>query len=365
MQYFDLFDRSFIERAPVTGVVTPSDLNYLKRLYQFNKDSIECYYQDRNFSVKNTHILSRLLEHFPSYLNYDAYRYLEFSSDKTKYLAKHFKFTSEIEKGLVHPSYFFGNAGEEIIISDTSVFNPADVEKNWKRARPVTVLKHNRNDLKLLLPMGNDDQSRSGVDVVLVNAPMLSLKYREFGRQQLSNQTSGEGLVLGKNHFVIKYVLSTMMEEVIDHTFLNKIMDRFYGREEVTPKFKHRFKLFEPNVQVDRYIDNTLDVITSKRLDFLNILHNIQLMFSVDASDLLALDDLGVTRQVRWAMVVSRLEHMIFLYDVAKNKDMNKHHTNDWKRLAKRLERDQDMDGKFSYETEKLIKEQLYRISQM
>jgi hypothetical protein len=365
MIHLDLFSRSYVDRAPINGIVTPSDLNYLKRLYQFNKDSIESYYQDRNFSVKNTHILSRLLEHFPSYLNYDAYRYLEFSSDKTKYLAKHFKFTSEIEKGLVHQSYFFGNDGEEILISDTSIFNPTVAERNWKKACPVSVLKHSRNDLKLLLPMGNDDESRGGLDVVMVNIPMLSIKYREFVRQQLQNQTTGEGLVLGKNHFVIKYVLSSMMEDVIDHTFLNRIMDRFYGREEVTPRFKHRFKLFEPTTQVNRYVDQTLDIITGKRLDFLNIMHNIQLMFKVDASDLLALEDLGATRQVKWSLVVSRLEHMIFLYDVAKVKEASKHHINDWKRLVKRLERDNDMDGMFSYQTEKKIKEQMYTISQM
>jgi len=118
-------------------------------------------------------------------------------------------------------------------------------------------------------------------------------------------------------------------------------------------------------VQINRYLEQTLDVITSKRLDFLNILHNIQLMFRVDASDLLALDDLGVTRQVKWALVVSRLEHMLFLYDVAYNKDMNRHHLNDWKRLVKRLERDNDYHDLFSYEMAKQIKDQMYRISQM
>ena len=102
MLELDIFNKSYIDRTPITGVVVPSDLNYLRRLYVFNKDSIQNYYQERNFSVKNTHILSRLLEHFPSYLQYDSYRYLEYASDKTKYLAKHLKFTSDLEKGVVH-----------------------------------------------------------------------------------------------------------------------------------------------------------------------------------------------------------------------------------------------------------------------
>jgi len=364
MLYLDIFNREYINKAPVSGVISPSDINYLRRLYVFNKDSIENYYQDRNFAVKNTHILSRILEHFPTYLSYDSYRYLDFANDKTKYLAKHFKFTSDIEKGIVHPSHFFGNEGEEIIISSYENFNVQDVERDWKRARAINILKHNRNDTKLLVPIGNDDGSRSGLDVILINIPKLSIKYREFIKDQ-AIKPDEESIVLNKNHFVIKYVLSTMMEDEIDHVFLNKVMDRFYGQEEVTPKFKHRFKIFEPHTQINRYVDHTLDVITNKRLDFVNILHNIQLIFRIDASELLALDDLGVTRQVRWAVLASRLNYMLFLYDVAKNKDLNRHYLNDWKRLATRALRDNVFADTFSYQTEKELTEKLYRIKNM
>lgn len=364
MLYLDIFNREYINKTPVTGVNIPSDINYLRRLYTFNRDNIENYYQDRNFAVKNTHILSRILEHFPTYHGFDTYRYLDFANDKTKYLAQHFKFTSDIEKGLVHPSYFFGNGGDEIIISSYENFNVREIERDWKRAKTVTVLKHDRNDTRLLVPMGNDDGSRSGLDVVLVNIPKLSIKYREFIKEQSSKAEAG-GLVLNKNHFVMKYVLSTMMEDEIDHVFLNKIMDRFYGREEVTPKFKHRFKIFDPTTQVDRYIDQTLNTITSKPMDFINILHNIQLIFKMDASDLLGLDDFSGTRQVKWAILASRIDYMLFLFDVAKSKDLNRHYLNDWKRFVTRIEKDHAFEGMFSYDAEQQLKEKIKRVQAM
>lgn len=364
MLELDIFNKSYIDRTPISGVVVPSDLNYLRRLYVFNKDSIQNYYQERNFSVKNTHILSRLLEHFPSYLQYDSYRYLDYASDKTKYLAKHFKFTSDLEKGVVHPSYFFGNEGEEIIISTYDNFDVQKTEKQWKTANPISVLKHNRNDTKLLLPIGNDDGSPTGLDVIAINIPQLSLKYREFIKDQATKTNNEEVIMLTKNNFVIKYVLSSMMEDVIDHVFLNKVIDRFYGREEVIPKYKHRFKIFEPTTQVNRYVDQTLEVITNKRTDYINLLHNIQLMFKLDSAELLGLDGTGSTRNTKWAIVASRIDYMLFLYDVSeKCRDMNRHYLNDWKRLALRMKRDNSLMDMFSYVTAKELEEKLYKVS--
>lgn len=364
MHYLDIFNRGYIEKTPIIGGVTPSDVNYLRRLFIYNKDSIEDYYQERNFAVKNTNILSRILEHFPIYLNYTDYRYLEFTDDRIKYLAKHFRFTSEIEKGIVHPGYFFGNENEEIIIAGYENFNLYECITSWKKDKCIYVLKHNRNDSKFLLPLGNQDGSKSGICSILINIPKLAIKFREFSKQQVINSNTDK-ITLNKNHFVIKYVLSTMMDDVIDHTLLNKIMDRFNNVPEVTPKYTHRFKLFIPTTQIDKYIDDTLEIITSKRLDFINILHNIKLMFSEDALTLLSFPDLGMTRQIKWALLLSRIDYMLFLYNVCKTKDLSRTFINDWKLLVTRMERDNNIEGFFSYQEEKLIKEKLYIIKNM
>lgn len=364
MLYLDLFEKAYIERTPVTGVVVPSDIAYIRRLHNFNKDNIQNYYLSRTFATKNTHILSRYIEHLSTFLNYDLFRYAEYAEDKTEYLSKHFKFTSDTEKGIVHPPFFFGNGGEEILFSNHSPDNIKDVQKHWRTSSCISILKHPRNDNKLLLPLGSDNGSRGGLGVLVIDPVKLAVKYREFIREQVVNEQQN-GVVLNKNHFMMRHVLNTVLEDMVDHTFLNKVMDRFYGREEVTPKFKHRFKIFEPTRQIDRYVDQTLDVITSKRIDFTNILHNIQLVFKVDASELLVLPEFSGTRQSKWALLVSRLEHMCFIYDVAKEKGMSRHHINDWKRAVQRLERDSVFKDQFSIETMSDIKDYIEKIKSM
>lgn len=361
--YLDIFRDDYVSRTPVTGIVNPRDIEYLKRLYIFNKDAIQTYYSDKNFSVKNTNIISRLVEHFPVYLNYDNYRYLETIENKLTYLAKHFEFTSDTELGMLHPPYFFGNGGDEIIFSGYENFNADQYARGWKKENCVKTLLHPRDDTKLLLPLGNDNGCRGGLSSLFIDVPKLAIKYREFMREQTS-KSEGEP-VLNKNNFVIKYVLSGMMGDIIDHMFLNRLMDKFYGIEPTPSKKKHPFKIFEPETQLDRYIENTLDVITSKPIDFVNILRNIKLINSEDAASLLTLPDIYGSRQIQSAIIGTRIDHMLFLYDVCKSKDVNSHYLNDWKRLAKRLSRDSKISQFYNYELDKTIKEKLSKLEQI
>jgi hypothetical protein len=360
MNYLRLFASDYIDRTPVEGIHIARDIVLLRKTLGYNISKIIKYYMERNFAVKNTFFLSRILEHIPVYLNSDAADYVNLIDRKVDYLTKHFKVTSEIEKGVVHPGYFFGKGNSELILSMYGYFNPFEVERNFRYANPIHILKHNLNDMRLLLPTGKETTSRKGICSIMINFNMLALKYREFMKENKRT-----GIELTKNNFIYKYVVDLMVADIQDHVLLNKLMDKYYGREEVLPATKHVFKLYEPDTQVNRYLDNTLDVITNKNHDYVNVLRNIQLISSKDASVLLKLPDYLPNKQLLWSMFISRLDHMLFLYDVTSGHDKNRHHINDWKRLVTRLEGDRVLDNKFDYVTESEIKERMYRIKQM
>lgn len=362
MLYLDIFKKDYVTRTPTGSITHSRDIDYLKRLFVFNDDSIEAYYQGRNFSVKNTNLISRLVEHFPTHLSRDVYSYLEATENTLTYLGKHFQLTSDIEKGSLHPPYFFGNDGDEVIFAGFEPFDAIAFTRNWKSAECIRILKHPRNDCKLLLPLGNDNGCRSGVASIYIDLGKLAIKYREFIRMMASRDK--EEILLNKNNFVIKYVLPTCMKSIIDHTLVNKVMDGFYGISETTPKRKHAFKLFEPSTQLQRYVNNTLDLISSKPMDFVQMLRHIKTVFEVDASRLLTLPDFYGNRQILPAVVATRIDHMVFMLDVCKSLDPNRHYVNDWKRFAKRLISDNSLGDFFTYEIERDIKEKLDRILQ-
>lgn len=362
MLYLEIFNKSYTEHAPHVGVHIPRDHRYLQRLYIYNRDTIVHYYQQRNFFVKNTHILSRYIEHIPPHFNYDLFRYIDYLDNKTTYLSKHFKFTSELERGIIHPAYFFGNDGQEIILSSNSIERPIEEVRQWKKIKPVSIIDCKRDDTRLLLPLGKDDGCKKSLSTVLLNPIKLALSYREF----LRGYATGENeLDLSKNVFMTKYVLPNTLTDIIDFVFLNRVIDKFYGIEPVTPRYKHRIKIFEPFRQLDRYASDTVDNITSRKLDFVNIMKNILLVFNKDSSELLQLPDIGYTRQVKWALLLSRIDYMIFLYDVSKDKGASRHIINDWKRLVLRLKQDSALYEEMEYTFSKELKEKIYKIENM
>ena len=338
MLYFDLFNQNHLNQLPVSKVRYPRDYSYIKRLYTYNIDTIKNYYRNRNFFVKNTHILSRYLEHFSPHFDYDLYSYIDYIETRSDFLSKHFQFTSVIEKGIVHPPYFFGNDGQELILSNSQIENIHVKETQWKDLTSIKILRTHRDDTKLLLPLAKDDGSHSGLDSVMINPIDLVLSYRQFLRSQ-REQDSGDFDSL-KSQFIIKYVLVNMLPDIVDFVLLNRVMNMFYGIENAEPSIHYRFKLFEPKKQLERYCSDVLNVITKSHLTLPMMLKNIPLVSAKDASELLSLPDLGYFRQIRWLFYITRIDYFLFLVDASAYLHSSQYYINDWKLLTTRLLQD-------------------------
>lgn len=336
--YFNFFIKNEEIKSNIKGVILPRDYPYLVRLYVNNRDLIKSYYMSRNYAVKNTHILSRLIEHIFPDLELDDITYSAKNIDKLIYLNKHFKFTSDIEFGSIHTGKITGNFNDEIIICGYDISNGFKnyMSNRINELKSIRFITLSRNDTKLTLPIPKQNNTRQGLNVIYIDFLALAMKYREFVKRNIESN-----YVLNKNVFVHKYILVDVLDDMIDHIFLNRIMDKYYNENIVEPNEKLPFKIFEPLNQLERYSDEILNYITDKNLTFLDILLSIPLIFSDTAYDLLTFDQyFRYTRQLRLAATISRLKHMVFLYDVAKKKEMSRDTINDWKRLIRRIRND-------------------------
>lgn len=362
MLYLKLFESGYTQNAPLRGIVRARDHDYIKRVYHYNNVTIDNYYSQRNFATKNTNLISRILGMINTDLSNSADRYTEIISTRIPYIGKEFLLTSEIEKGVVHHGSFFGKGNDEIIMAVNDYFNPFQVEQNWKNSNVLTIYKHNINDMKMLLPSGRSTGSRTGLCSIGINLPKMALMFRCFMREQSAHALNG-GEVLNKNFFVYKYVFGKNIESIVDHSMLNRLMDKYYGRIEVIPKFKHPFKIFEPTTQIERFVDNTLDVITKKDLPFTDVLNNISLIYSESALSLLNLPEVAPNRQITWALLASRLEHMCFLLDIGGKSSENRKHVNDWKKAIQRIDSGSVFEEMFTYEMRGSLREKMYKIT--
>lgn len=364
MQYIKIFDRGRLSSTSTSGVVIPNGLTQMKRLYQYNKDSIESYYNDRTFAVKNTHLLSRITELLPLLLNDDQLTFSGMLQARTPYISKNFNLTSSIHKGEVHGPVFYGNGGAEILISLNRPLMLNQVRKNWKHVSCLEVYQHPRNDTRLLLPFGQDNGERGGLSVIGVDLNILGVKYREFMREQQWN-ANNDMTPLGINQFISKYVITGFLEKDIDLRMFNRVMDKFYDRPIVNPKFKHRFMIYEPENLIEKYVDGVLDRITTSKLSFEGIIMNIPLIFNLGIYDILDMSDIVTTRQVKWATIAARLKTLCFIYDVAKERSMGRDHISDWKYMIRRFKRDGGFFVNIPEPYKSELEEYMYKIENM
>lgn len=306
---------------PTVSVSKPPGFNYIARIYNREIQTIVNYYNSRAFYLNNTNILVRILNSFTVPIESSIDRYVEMATTRGPYIAKHFGITSEINFGKIHEGTFYGDKVKEIYLYNENYFSPFTIGKDWQSLRPVTVLDHPISDLKLLLPNGKVNSTAEGTATIAIDIPMLLTQYRYFLLEQQYNSES----VLGANHFVYKYVLPNMLYSHIDIVLMNRLMNLYYGAPMSTNLYKYPFPIVDYSSAVDKDLKRVLNRLKNSRTPYFGYLQNIVSIGNPSMVESLKMPDLAKTRQVWWAMFLTRLKVMKFLIDVGGSNGV---HTN-------------------------------------
>mgnify|MGYP003477402966 CR=1 FL=1 len=313
--------------------------DYVRRTYINEVLNIVDYYRNRVYAVKSNHFLANLLYHINIPMQYSIDRYTDVAYARAPFLAKTLNMTSDINYGQIFKGVFYGLSCDELILYEEEYFNPFYAEREWERINAVKVLLHPKSDLGLLLPNGRDSSTGGGLAVIAVNVPLLAVQYRGFVKNQMTKIKQEDNAMLGIQHFIHMYVLPNMLYSQIDITIMNRLMNLFYNAPMSEPLLKHPFKVLDLSHRVDHVLMDVLKVLQNKPERFDAAMNQVPTIIAKNMQDALQMPDIAPTRQVMWALLLTRLDIMKFFIDVSNETSLriNRMEINQLKRLINHM----------------------------
>jgi hypothetical protein len=315
---YKLFSKRFEAN---NSIIKPPGFELLRRTYQKEIFNIINYYNNRVYAVKSNHILCRVINTSLASFNNDLDRYVEIINARSPYVAKHFNFTSPINYGVEHDGFFYGKGNSEIIIYDEEYFNPYYEIAHWRQIKAVQVLYHEFSDMGLLLPKGENISSDKGLVIIKINIPLLLVQFRGFLQEQFTKNKETDSR-LGITHFVHMYVLPNMLQSHIELNIINRIMNLFYSAPMGEALGKHSFYVTNYDDKLDNVLTDVLKHIENTGYLFYTYLKNIPSVFDRDMQESLLMPDMAKTKQIWWALIISRLRIMKFLIDCGDSRGL-------------------------------------------
>lgn len=307
----------------------------LKRLPQWrqiesglrrNFDTIINYYRTYPMAVKTDHFLVRLLQSMtvPQHLNLE--RYYDNVRAEAPALSKALGMTSDINQGRFFTGVFYPSGYKEVIIFQDDLIDLSRVEKDWENMTPVRVLKSPSTNLQLPIPDGSQKEEApefaTGLmktGIIMVNIPQLCVMYRSFRLAEVANEAFNDsGSQRSLQQFVRMYVLPNMLQSAADQAIFNRAMylsKTIYKIPDDKPA--HPFFLSDWSNKVDACLEELVYNMSYKhQLDFQGALKQLPAAFSDSQWEAQELPEFAPTRQVLWAMFLSRVLVLSFLFKV-------------------------------------------------
>lgn len=308
---YNLFN---LDTAASLPVISTGNWRYVRDGLRQNLETVIRYYHRYPMSVKADHFLIRLLQSITvsKMLPIDRY-YDNIDGLFSLNLGMALRMTSPLSQGHLFNGDFYGPGTKEILIATTEVFDPIWAEKHWQELTPIRVLRHPRSDLGLTLLNGKKGGIEDGIAVIAINIPMLAIQYRSFWlREKRLAEEYGES-PRGIGMFVHMYALPNMLPSHLDYVVFNRINNLLTGAPMGVATGKPPFYLTDFSSKINATQKTMLEQLTKQSKNFIATLFNLGAVTRLNMKEVMEVPDLAPTRQILWALALSRLPMMDFL----------------------------------------------------
>lgn len=296
------------------GVVTVPDWDYLRAGFLTSLATVTSFYRSHAGRVDGSHFLIKLIYGVgvPRALPLD--RFYAMCQRVSLGVAMANKMTSSVSKGDLFKGVFYGKGVTEVLIGHDEDFDFEDAAKNWQQLRPIRVLSHPKSDLGLKIPDGTGDGLEEGVAVIAINIPMLALQYRQWSEIEWARAEEAGDSPAGITQFIYSYPLTNMLYSHLDVTLFNRLYNLLNGIPLASINAKHSFFLTDYTNKLNKVQKQQLDILSRSQRKFNGMLETIPMVSCSTLAELAHLPDIAPTRQVIWALALSRLEMLSFLF---------------------------------------------------
>lgn len=290
------------------------DMVYLRTPLLDTLNEVVKYYRENVIYLDSTNILDSILFNIPLGLDIKDNNYLEVINSRIYSLTLSLGITSSFNFGKIFKNEFYSNT--EILILDDSEFDLKGAISNWKDIVAVKALRHPWSNINFTLPVGGVlDSSNDNVSVISINIALLAIQFRSFIKERLLENNPINTLI---PIFIAQYVLPNMLAHQTDIAIFNIISNKYFGIKNSRPLVNNPFPLPVHNYmqKVEYFSEKVIKYLGNNALFYNQALEAIPAVFNKDMNEVMKMPSIANTRQVWWALVLARLNVMMFLVNV-------------------------------------------------
>lgn len=286
------------------------------------------YYRLNPQAVKSDHFLVRLLQSISVSRSMNLERYYDNVDGIALPLSMALNMTSALYKGATFDGIFYGRGCKEVLVAQSQDWNLEQAHRNWENLVAVKVIKHPVTSLGLDLPDGsrpsvwnsasnlNTTGALYNTAVIMIDIPLLAIQYRAFRQNetQISAERGYDDSERSMMQFIRMYVLPNMLQSHLDLVVFNRLDAIKRGLPLESAKNKHPFVMPDYTLKIDQALTEIISRVEKMPRDFQGILKSIPAIFKDNLYQVMDLPRFPPTRQIIWAMVLSRIEVLFFLF---------------------------------------------------
>lgn len=276
-------------------------------------DKVVRYFRQGTFFSRTDHLLVKLISASEISFFHPIDLYYRIAVAKTIPLSNLCRLTTSVSAGRWFDGVFFYGC-DELVLGYAEAHDPQQLADNWENIAAVRVLEHPVSHLKYLLPDGNQNNTETGLAVIGVDIPALLIQYRCYVLRHGTDLNSDEAQQRSIRSFVGKYVIPNMLWSQTDLVLFNRVMNSFYDQPDGQALRRLPFHISDYSALLNRGVEEVLDRVTALKMRYRDLLEQLPRLYSAFP---LQMPDIAETRQIYWALFLTRLRAIGFLYDVA------------------------------------------------